>query len=57
MGWILTTPRVGRLDTLSRVRRELVRLYTDACQARTDPRDATRVTSIVAIVGRMIQVG
>ena len=51
------TPRVGRLDTLPRVRRGLVRLYTDARQARLDPKDASRLASVLAIVGRMIETG
>ncbi len=50
-------PRTGRLDTLPRVRRELVRLYTDARQGRLDPRDASRLASVLAIVGRMIEGG
>jgi hypothetical protein len=51
------TPRVGRLDTLPRVRRELVRLYTDARQGRLDPCDASRLASVLALVGRLIEGG
>ncbi len=50
-------PRVGRLDTLPRVRRELVRLYADARQGRLDPRDASRLASVLALVGRLIEGG
>lgn len=48
-------PRVGRLDTLPRCRRELARLYRDARGGRLDAQTAARLASIIAIVARMIE--
>ena len=55
-----TTPptpiiRVGRLDTLDRVRRELIRLYRDARSGRLDPHSAARLASVLAIAARLIE--
>ena len=48
---------LANFDTLPRIRRELVSSYTDARQARLDPKDASRLASVLAIVGRMIESG
>lgn len=50
-------PRVGRLDTLPRCRRELARLYRDARGGRLDAQTAARLASIVAMIGRLIEGG
>jgi hypothetical protein len=50
-------PRVGRLDSLPRVRRELARVYADARQSRLDPQAASRLANVLAILGRMIEGG
>ena len=50
-------PRVGRLDTLPRCRRELARLYRDARAGKTDAQTAARLASIVAIIARLIEGG
>ena len=51
------TPRAGRLETSPRVRRELARVYADARQARLDPRDASRLANVLAILARLIEGG
>ena len=48
------TPRPPRLDSMIRCRRELSRLYGEARAGRLDPKDATRLASIVSMIGRMI---
>jgi hypothetical protein len=50
-------PRVGRLDSLPRVRRELARVYADARQSRLDPQAASRLANVLAILGRLIEGG
>lgn len=50
-------PRVGRLDTLPRCRRELARLYRDARGGLLDAQTAARLASIIAIIGRLIEGG
>jgi hypothetical protein len=52
-----TSPKpavVGRLDSLPRCRRELVRLYREARRGVLATQDATRLAHIVGLVGRMI---
>lgn len=47
--------RVGRLDTLPRLRRELGRLYRDSRSGRIDAQSAARLASILAIMARLIE--
>ena len=47
--------RVGRLDTVTNVRRELVRVYVEARQGRLDVVEASRLGNILAIIGRLIE--
>jgi hypothetical protein len=42
---------------MPRVRRELVRLYREARHGRIPAQDASRLASILALVGRMIEGG
>ena len=48
-------PRVGRLDSLRNVRRELARLYTDARQGRIQTGDASRLAFILATLAKLIE--
>ena len=48
-------PVVGRLDTLPRCRKELVRLYREARLGELATGDATRLAHIVGLVGKMLQ--
>ncbi len=48
-------PRVGRLDSLRGVRRELARLYTDARQGRLQTGDASRLAFILATLAKLIE--
>jgi hypothetical protein len=53
------TPRPPRvkLDTIDRVRRELARLYTEGRDGRRDVADVSKLASVLAIVGRLIEGG
>ncbi len=48
-------PRVGRLDSLAAVRRELVRLYRDGRQRRVTSAEASRLASVLLAVGRLLE--
>ena len=48
-------PRVGRLDSLRGVRRELARLYTDARQGRIQTGDASRLAFILATLAKILE--
>ena len=49
------TPRVGRLDTPSRCRRELARVYREARQGTLATQDATRLANILYLVARLAE--
>jgi hypothetical protein len=49
------TPRVGRLDTPSRCRRELARVYREARQGTLPTHDATRLANILYLVARLAE--
>ena len=46
-----------RLDTLDRVRRELVKLYREGRDGLKDTQDVSRLANVLAIVGRLIEGG
>jgi hypothetical protein len=46
-----------RLDTVDRVRRELVRLYRDGRDGRRDTQDVSRLANVLALIGRLIEGG
>lgn len=46
--------RVGRLDTLARVRREAVKLYTAGRTGEIAAADASRLASVLTLVGTLI---
>lgn len=46
-----------RLDTMDRVRRELVRLYREGRDGARDTQDVSRLANVLSIVGRMIEGG
>jgi len=48
-------PRVGRLDTLQAVRRELSRVYRDARTGKIDPQDGTRFAFILSSIAKLIE--
>jgi hypothetical protein len=48
-------PRVGRLDSLPRCRKELVRLYREARHGELAPQTATKLAHLVGLIGRMIE--
>ena len=48
-------PVVGRLDSLPRCRKELVRLYREARHGELATGDATRLAHIVGLVGKMLE--
>ena len=50
-------PKVGRLDTLPRCRREAVRLYIDARQGRIPAADASRLAVVLTLVMTAIRDG
>jgi hypothetical protein len=52
-----TTPRRSRLrlDTVDRVRRELVRLYRDGRDGRRDTQDVSRLANVLMIVVRCLE--
>ncbi len=49
------SPGPGRLDTVTRVRRELARLYREARAGSLDVGDASKLAHILQILGRMIE--
>ena len=49
--------RVGRLDSLDRVRREAVRLYKDCRQGLLAPSDASKLASVLDLVRRLVEAG
>lgn len=48
-------PRVGQLDTLTRVRREMTKLYKEARQKKLDAPDATRLVFILKSIAQLIE--
>lgn len=46
--------RVGRLDTLARVRREAVRLYASARSGEMPASDASRLASVLQLVASLV---
>ena len=49
--------KIGRLDSLVRVRRELARLYGEARRGQIDALEASRLGNILAVMGRLIEGG
>jgi hypothetical protein len=51
-----TSPKVkvGRLDSLPRIRRELARLYREARQGQLDPQAACQLGRLLTVLGRML---
>ena len=49
------TPRRQRLDTIPKLRRELVRLYQDGRAGRIPAVDASRLASVLGLVARLIE--
>jgi transcription initiation factor TFIIIB Brf1 subunit/transcription initiation factor TFIIB len=49
------SPRVGRLDTQPRVRRELARLYREARRGTVSTADASKLANVLSILSRMIE--
>ena len=49
--------RVGRLDTVDRVRREAVRLYKDCRRGVLAPADASRLAHVLDLVRRLVEAG
>jgi hypothetical protein len=50
-------PNIGRLDSMPRVRREMVRVYRETRLGRLPTQDATRLVNILFLIGRMIEGG
>ena len=48
-------PRVGRLDTLARVRLEMTRLYREARIGTLESQEATRLVFILQGIARLIE--
>ena len=48
-------PRCGRLNTVGRVRRELVRLYKEARAGTLDVNDASRLANILFLAARLLE--
>ena len=48
-------PRVGRLDTLQAVRRELSRVYRDARTGKIDTADASRLGFLLVSLAKIIE--
>jgi hypothetical protein len=48
-------PRIGALDTLGAVRTEAGRLYRRALRGEIDTLDASRLASVLALVGRLVE--
>ena len=54
------TPRPSsrvRLESVDRVRRELVRLYKEGRDGRRDTQDVSRLANVLALIARMIEGG
>ena len=54
------TPRPSsrvRLDSVDRVRRELVRLYKEGRDGKRDTQDVSRLANVLALIARMIEGG
>ena len=51
------TVRVGRLDSVDRVRREAVRLYRDCRQGLLAPSDASKLAHVLDLVRRLVEAG
>lgn len=49
-------PSVGRLDTLPRCRKELVRLYREARHGELPPQSATRLAHLVGLIAKLLEV-
>ena len=49
-------PRVGRLDSLVRVRREMSRLYKEARQGQLPSTEATKLTFILQAIGKLLEI-
>jgi len=49
--------RVGRLNSETAVRREAARLYRDGRRGVIDAADASRLGSILGLIGRLVEAG
>jgi len=52
---LIVPPRVGPLNTLSAVRRELVKIYREARQGTLASTEATRLTYILQAIGKILE--
>jgi hypothetical protein len=50
-------PRVGRLDTIAGVRREMTRVYREARTGKLETPEATRLAFILQSIARLIEGG
>ena len=48
-------PRIGRLDSLSKCRLELARLYREARHGTLASQDACRLAHIIGLIGKMLE--
>lgn len=48
-------PRCGRLNTVGRVRRELIRLYKEARNGELDVNDASKLANILFLAARLLE--
>jgi len=48
-------PRVGRLDSLQGVRRELVRIYKDMRQKKIPTQEGTRFAFVLQIIAKVLE--
>lgn len=48
-------PRVGRLDSIMAIRRELARVYKDARQGRLATADASRLGFLLGLLAKIIE--
>jgi hypothetical protein len=53
----VSPPRVGQLDNLRAVRREMARLYKEARRGTLESQEATRLVFILQAIGRLIEGG
>jgi len=51
----LPPPRIGQLNSLTAVRREMVKVYREARQGQLDRQDASRLVFMLTAIGRLIE--
>lgn len=54
-GEVVSTPRPGSLSTLTRVRRELGRVYRDARTGKIDPNELTKFAYTLNVMGKLLE--